>query len=100
MATYEVPAGDVGVHEKKLTASTVDTVTFAAADVAEVEVITDGSADVYVTFGASKTPTVAGTQCWRIPAGSVSAVIEPRTSGPTVVKLISAGTPFYSVART
>lgn len=99
MAAYEVPAGHVGVHEKTLTAATVDTVTFTT-DLPEVEVITDGTAAIYVAFGADAEPTVAGTDCWQIPAGSASAVIEPRSSGPTVVNLISAGTPVYSVART
>lgn len=99
MAAYTVPAGHVGVHEKQLVADTVDTVTFTGVDLPEVEVLTDGSADVYVAFG-SVTPTVAGTDCWRVPAGSVSAVIAPRTSGDTIVKLISAGAPTYSVGRT
>jgi hypothetical protein len=100
VATYTVPAGDVGVHVKTLVASTVDTVTFTSADLAEVEVLTNGAADIYVTFGSTKTPTVAGTQCWRIPADTVSAVLPVHTSGDTVVKLISAGTPTYSVGRT
>lgn len=100
MASYTVPAGDVGVHDKQLAASAVDTVTFTGADLPEVEVLTDGSADVYVTFGSDKTPTVAGGQCWKVPAGSASAVFQPRTSGDTIVKLISSGTPVYSVGRT
>jgi hypothetical protein len=99
MAAYEVPTGHVGVHEKTLTADTIDKVTFTA-DLGEVEILTDGSAAIYIMFGADAEPTVAGTDCWQIPAGSASAVIEPRTSGPTVVNLISSGTPVYSVART
>jgi hypothetical protein len=100
VSAYTVPAGDVGVHAKTLVASTVDTVTFTSADLPEVEVLTDGTADIYVTFGSTKTPTVAGTQCWRVPAGSASAVLPVHTSGDTIVKLISSGTPGYSVART
>jgi hypothetical protein len=99
MASYSVAADHVGAHEKQLAPATVDTVTFAS-DLAEVEVISDGSADIYVSFGAGNAPTVAGSQCWRVPAGSGGAVFQPRTSGPTVVNLISAGSPVYSVART
>ncbi len=98
MAAYDVPADHVGAHAKQLTAATADTVTFAE-DLPEVEVISDGSADIYVTFGSGNAPAVAGSHCWRVPAGSGGAVFQPRTSGPTVVNLISAGTPVYSVAR-
>lgn len=100
MANYTVDAGDVGAHAKTLAAATVDTVTFTGFDAPEVEILSDGSADIYVTFGSSETPTVGGSQCYRVPVGSVSAVFAPRTSGDTVVKLISAGTPLYSVSRT
>lgn len=102
MAAYEVDTveGELAVHEKQLVADTVDTVTFLGADLGEVEVLTDGTADIYVVFGADQTPEVAGPKCRRIPVGSASAVFEPHTSGDTVVKLISAGTPVYSVART
>lgn len=100
MANYSVPANHVGVHAKALAAGVVDTVTFTGVDLPEIEVLTDGTADIYVTFGASATPTVAGTQCWRIPTGSGSATLPIRTSGDTVVKLLSEGTPVYSVSRT
>lgn len=100
MAQYTVPAGHVGVHEKQLTAATIDQVTFTGIDLPEVEILSDGTADIYVSFGSTTTPTVAGTICYRVPAGSASAVFEPRTSGDTVVKLISSGTPVYSVSRT
>ncbi len=100
MANFTVPAGHVGVHEKTLVANTVDQVTFTGIDLTEVEVLSDGTADIYVSFGADVTPTVAGTQCYRVPEGTVSTVLTVRTSGDTVVKLISTGTPAYSVART
>lgn len=102
MASYTVPAGHIGVHAKTLVAATVDTVTFTGADLAEVRVITDGAADTYVSFG-SGTPTVAGTNTWRVPAltGNNMVIDLPvHTSGDTVVKLISSGTPVYSVTRT
>lgn len=100
MAAYTVPQGHVGAHEKQLAASTVDTVTFTGADLAEVEILSDGSAAIYVRFGTGNNPTVAGTNCWQVPSGAGSAVLVPHTSGDTVVNLISAGTPVYSVART
>jgi hypothetical protein len=100
MANFTVPAGGIGVHEKTLVANTVDTVTFTGIDLDEVEVLSDGTSDIYVSFGSSTTPTVTGSMCYRVPAGSASAVFTPRTSGDTVVKLISVGTPVYSVSRT
>jgi hypothetical protein len=100
MASYTVPAGHVGAHEKTLVADTADTVTFTGADLAEVRIITDGAADIYVSFGSSSTPAVAGSSSWRVPGVAGSTVLPVRTSGDTVVKLISSGTPEYSVSRT
>ncbi len=110
MASYIVPAGHVGVHAKTLAASTVDTVTFVLGSTSSpgwgkmprsIEVITDGVADIYVTVNGA-TPTVAGTDCFRVPAAAGATVIDVDGSGaaaPVVVKLISAGTPAYSVSR-
>lgn len=99
MANYTVPAGDAGVHGKQLVAATVDAVTFTSLDAPEVEVTSDGTAEIYVSFGTTK-PTVTGAMCYRVPAGCGVAVFEPRTRGDTVVKLVSSGTPVYSVSRT
>lgn len=98
MASYTVPAGDFGAYEKTLTASTVDTVTFTGADVAEVAITTDGTAAIYVRFDGTN-PTVAGTPCRMVPAIAGVYLMAPRTAGATVVKLISSGTPKYSVMR-
>lgn len=110
MASYTVPAGHVGVHAKTLVASAVDTVTFVLGSTSSpgwgrmpkmVEVLTDGAADIYVTVNGA-TPTVAGTDCYRVPAAAGSTVIDVNAadaSAPVVVKLISAGTPAYSVSR-
>jgi hypothetical protein len=93
-----------------LVAATVDTVTFEVGTPGtpgyarlpkEIEVLTDGSADIYVTVDGS-TPTVAGTHCWRVPAAAGVTAIDVRDSDPSdpvVVKLISTGTPEYSVSR-
>ncbi len=110
MTSYTVPNGHVGAHKKTMAASTVDTVTFQlgspgtpgwAAVPRRVEIITDGADDIYVTVDGSD-PTVAGTSCWRVPAMPGATVIEVSDSDPTdevVVKLISPGTPVYSVSR-
>lgn len=99
MAAYTVPSGHIGVHAKTLVANTQDTVTFTGADLAEVEVLSDGDADIYVRIGSGNA-TVAGTDCHRLPAALGSTVLSVPTTGDTVVKLISAGTPEYSVSRT
>lgn len=110
MATYSIPNGHVGAHAKTLVASTVDTVTFVLGSTGTpgwarmpkaVEVLTDGAADIYITVDGS-TPTVAGTNCWRVPASLGSVVIDVRDADPNdpvVVKLISVGAPVYSVSR-
>jgi len=98
VGAYTVPAGHVGVYAKALVASTVDTVTFTATDVAAVNIITDGAAAIYVTFDGT-TPTVAGTATWLVPATAGRYSFAPHTAGATVVKLISSGTPTYSCAR-
>lgn len=109
MASYEIPNGHVGAHEKTLVANTVDTVTFATGSTGtpgwarmpkEVEILTDGDADIYVTIDGTA-PTVMGTACYRVPAmpGSTVIDINDATVVPVVVKLISSGTPTYSVSR-
>ncbi len=110
MAEYEVSSGHIGVHEKSMVAATVDTVTFEPGSPGSpgwanlpkaVEVLSDGAADIYATVDGSA-PTVAGSHCYRVPAAAGATVIDVRDSDATdavVVKLISAGTPVYSVSR-
>lgn len=110
MADYGVPAGHVGAHAKTLVAAAVDTVTFELGSTGTpgwagvpktVEVLSDGAADMYVTTNGS-VPTVGGSHCYRVPALAGATVIDVRDSDATdevVVKLISAGTPTYSVSR-
>lgn len=99
VADYTVPAKHIGVHAKTLIAGTQDSVTFLGSDLAEVEILSNGSADIYVHFGPGNA-TVAGTDCYRIMAAMGATVLPVDTSGDTVVKLISSGTPTYSVERT
>lgn len=97
MAAYSVAAAEVGAIAKTLVAATVDTITFTGRDCDAVEVVTDGTAAVYVTVDGT-TPTVAGANTYPLPAASVpvSRIMSVGSAGATVVKVISAGTPVYS----
>ena len=100
MASHAVAASEIGAHEKTLVAATVDTVTFANYT-SEVEVVSDGADELYVR-GDGTAPTVAGNASHFLPAGTVSSrriKCTRQSDGTTVVKLISAGTPAYSVSR-
>ena len=99
MASYTVASGEVGAHAKTLAAATADTVTFTD-DVSKVEVVTDGAAALYVRVDGTA-PTVGGAASHYLPAfASAKEITVPLSDEGTVeVKLISAGTPTYSVAR-
>ncbi len=75
-----------------LVANTVATMEFDA-DFPEMEVSNvDGSAIVYFTFGGT-TPVIGAAGCYVLRAEKGAVLLKPKTSGPTVVKFISAGTP-------
>jgi hypothetical protein len=101
MASYTLADTDRGAYAKTLVAGTVDTVTFARS-AESVEVVGDGTAAVYFTVGTVENPptapTVGGGPAFELPAGgpSVRTVPAPGAGAP-VVKLISSGTPKYSV---
>lgn len=98
MASYTVPAGNIGAQAKTLVSETADTVTFEDT-LRKVEVRSNGSAKIYFTVNGS-TPTVGGSHCYELPAAvSVRTVDAGVSSGATVVKLIANGTPEYSVAK-
>lgn len=98
MASHTVPAGSIGKYEFTLAAATQDTVTFDD-DVDVVEVLShDGAAAVYFTVSGG-TATVAGQDCWMVPAAAGAITVDVGTAGDTVVKLISAGTPKVSVSK-
>lgn len=66
-------------------------------DYALVEVTNvDGAAEVYYRADGTA-PGVAADGSHVLPATICSDEIDPKTSGPTVVKVISAGTPKVSV---
>jgi hypothetical protein len=96
MSTYTLLAGDVAAYEKTLVATTVDTVQFARA-VEAVEIYTDGTSSIYFTLDGSA-PTVGGATTLFLPATPSVRTVKINGRGNTTVKLISSGTPKYSVA--
>jgi hypothetical protein len=101
MATHTLVTGEKGSYGNALTESAVDTVTIEGVCEA-VEVTNEtGSKAIYFTTDGS-TPTVKGANCHEIPAiagRSVKVATESIKGENTVVKLIAAGTPEYSVDR-
>ena len=93
MATY---TGRI-IHAT-LTANTVDTITLDG-DYAAVEILSrNGAAEIYATVDTSVVPTVGGTNCDVLPATIGSLTIDASGYGsPSVVQLISSGTPTYTV---
>lgn len=80
-----------------LSAGTVATVTFTTNH-SVVEVINrDGAADIFFVVDSSATPTVGGNNTWVLPATKCSLEVTAPSEGGTTVKLISSGTPTYSV---
>lgn len=87
-------------YHSTLVASTVDTVTLNDGEEYVTLVNRSGSAEIYATVGTSAvppaTPTVGGNDTYVLPAAIGSLRVAGQI-GPTVVKLISSGTPTYSV---
>lgn len=96
MATTSLNTGERA--HATLVASTVDTVTLTNTQIDEVEILNrDGSAEIYFTVDGTA-PTVGGNNTNVLPAAVGSVVVGVRrAAGGVVVKLISAGTPAYSV---
>jgi hypothetical protein len=79
-----------------LVAATVSTLTFDE-DFPQFEITNvDGAAPVYFRFDGVA-PTVGGAGCYVVPATITSVRRKPKTSGNSVVKLISSGTPKVAV---
>lgn len=98
MANHVIPAGEFAVHEYVMAAGVVESFVFPGRQ-AIVEIISDGSADIYGRSDGGD-PVVRGGNTWRIPFGG-TVVMEVATTGntPSVVKLISEGTPTISVQK-
>lgn len=103
--TYTLTSGQFAAHAKALTASSVDKVVWPA-DVDTITVVSDGTAAIHVRFDGVD-PTVNGASSFIIPAsaGPVMRTFRPadlpgdatHTKGASEVRLISVGTPTYSV---
>jgi hypothetical protein len=99
MASYSIAASEIAAYAKVLVASTVDTITFTASDRIKVRVTNDtGTAALFFTTDGVTDPTVNGAACERVPASAGAYVeVDIATGTATVVKVISSGTPTYSV---
>lgn len=97
MSDYVVAADMIACHDKTLVANQIDTVTFQRKSVRTFEISSDGAARIYYTTDGSE-PTVSGANTFPIPDGGPSSVMANNMEGfAAVVKLISPGTPTYSV---
>lgn len=97
MASYEADPGHRAVHDKTLVAATEDTVTLGG-DFQEVDVINlSGADELYCTADGSDA-AVGGGNCFVVPAVAGASIrLSVSTPGDTVVRVISAGAPSYSV---
>lgn len=98
MATHTIASGQVGKHEITLTADTVETVVFEGGLGRATVLSHDGAAAVYFTTDGTE-PSVAGSNCWVVPAAIGALTVPVRSSGPNTVKVVSEGTPTISVHR-
>jgi hypothetical protein len=98
MATYSIGAGERLAAEKTLVASTVDTVNITRKGVGKVRVHSDGAASIFIRVDGTA-PTVGAAASYYIPAvaGAFVDIPFPSDSAAGSVKLISVGTPKYSV---
>lgn len=86
-------------HATMAAANTAETVTLTdlATKRGEIEVVNrDGAAAIFFTTDGTA-PTVNGDDCWVLPAAIGSFIVKSPADAAAVVKLISAGTPQYSV---
>lgn len=97
MATHTLAAGVIGAFEKTLVADTEDIVNFPV-DLDQVRVMNiDGAESLYFTVTGVE-PTVGGAHTYWLPAvAGATRTVDVPTAAATQVRLISAGTPTYSV---
>lgn len=98
MATYTVAAGEISAQDKVLAANVADTVTFVDP-IASLEVLSDGSAAVYVSTQSAFPAAVGSAHCRKIPAGATNAITIRMPGNTQTLTLISTGTPTYSVTE-
>ena len=102
MTTYTVSAGHAGIEPYTTTASQVDTITFTD-NVNNVQVISDGGAEVRVTIDGTTSPAIgsagASSPAYRMPAGTVSTLDVPLRASVDTIKLVSSGAAVVSVQQ-
>lgn len=92
MAAYQVARS----KHATLTAATVDTVTFQERHPAVEVVNRAAEGDIYFTVDGTA-PVSAANDTYFVGPGQAVLVDLPHATDPDAVKLISAGTPAYSV---
>jgi hypothetical protein len=97
MAKYTVGKGQVGAHAKTLTPNVADEIVFVD-DLTAVELLCDGTADVYWSIDAPA-PTIGDFAAHYMPAMPAVRTEPSPQPGETVVRLISSGAVKYSVAK-
>jgi hypothetical protein len=97
MARTTLDKGAIGAHAITLSPDTVDTVEFED-DLQFVEVVSDGTAEIYFTVDGAD-PEIGDQFAYYMPAIACSRVVRSFRDGASSVRLISAGTPTYSIAR-
>lgn len=83
--------------ENKLVANVEEKFTFATS-LDEVEVTSSGDDTAYFTVDGSA-PEIDGDKSHRLPRVPSSRTVDVPGDGPTVVRVISSGTPMISVQR-
>lgn len=96
--------GIIRVYHGTLTASTVDKVDMVVG-YKSVRIHNRGATEIFVSTDAANDPTVAGAEFDVVPinGSALIAVIHQLTigsAGATEVRLISSGTPAYSIVGT
>ena len=97
MALHRIARGQIAVHAVTLIANVADTVTWQD-EVEMVEVLTDGSVDVYVATDGNPA-TVDGQNCYRIPQNEGLATWRELNASGGTLSIISSGSPLYSVTN-
>ena len=98
MASYTVDAGDRGVHGKTLVAATADTVTISTkVHRGYIEIVNENTTSAISATTDGTTPTADADTAYYVPPNSVKSIPVSAYASSHTVKLISAGTPKYSV---
>lgn len=101
MATYTIAGADLGLYAKTAGAGVEDVITVNrpnANNVVTLGVLSDGASAMYVTNDGTAA-VVAAVNTYELPAGVVSKISVVLPVGVTQLRLISAGTPKYSISR-